>query len=259
MMNNMSLEGKVALVTGSSRGVGKAIALELARHKASLVLNGRYEEQGMELLKEIEQYDVPAIFQKADINNYQEVEQMVTNALEHFGKIDILVATGAAISGPLPNFFRNIDPREYIDFVVVHWINRLYCIKAVLEHMIDQGGGRIVNITTDAGRWPTPGESMPGGAAAGLILCTKVLAKEFARWNIFLNSLCLTVTQDTPGLDWVLTQSPASHVFRKALQRQVFPVTSQNIADVVLFLVSGKSDPMTGQIISINGGVSFSG
>jgi 3-oxoacyl-[acyl-carrier protein] reductase len=125
--------------------------------------------------------------------------------------------------------------------------------------MVERKSGKIVFLGTDGGRWPTTGESIAGGVGAALIMSTKVLAKEFARWQIRVNTISISVTRDTPGLDWVLKDSPAAKVFQKALKQQPFPVTSDDVAEAVLFFTSSESDQITGQILSVNGGLSFPG
>ena len=176
------LTGKVALVTGSSRDIGKAIAIKLAENGADVVINGRNIDVGLKVVEQIQSMGRRAIFEKADIYNYAEVQQMAANTIEKLGKIDILVATGGAASaGVLPHFFRDIDPKDYAVFAVSRWFTRANSIRAVLDHMIERQYGKIILVTTDAGRVPTPGESINGAAAAAVIQMTKALANEFTR------------------------------------------------------------------------------
>ena len=139
------------------------------------------------------------------------------------------------------------------------YFSRLYCVRAILDHMIERKSGKMVLIGTDAGRWPTPGEALPGGAGAALVLSTKVLASEFARWNIRINTISTTVTRDTPSLDNVLSHGGAAKIFQKAMEKQPFPLMAIDIAETALFLASEASDRITGQTISVNGGLCFPG
>jgi 2-hydroxycyclohexanecarboxyl-CoA dehydrogenase len=252
------LTGKVALVTGSSKGIGRAIALELAENGADIVVNARNEEPALEVVQKIQDLGRRACFEKADINNYHELRQMVQNVLQRFGKIDILVANGGA-GVPPPQFFRETDPELYLEYAKTRWLSRVYCIRAVLDHMVERKLGKIIIITTDAGRTPTPGESLIGGAAAALVLMTKVLARELARWQIRINTICTTITEDTPGYERAIA-SHASQVFKRAKERMPFGMNKpEDIAHMALFLASEESNQITGQIISINGGLSFPG
>ena len=254
-----TLSGKVALVAGSSYGIGKAIAIKLAQNGADIIINGRHEERGLEIVEQIKDIGRKAIFEQADVTNYQHVIQMVSNSIRKLGKVDILVASGGRpVKAAGLEFFRETKPEEYISYAESQWFSRLYCVRAVLDHMAERQSGKIVMITTDAGRWPTPGECLSGGAAAALVIATKVLAREFARWKIRINTICLTVTRDTPDLETMLS-SPIARIGKKALERQPFPTTSNDIAEAALFLASGASDQITGQILSVNGGLSFPG
>lgn len=259
-----SLHGKVALITGSSRGIGKNIALKFAENGADVVVNAaRSSEHAEELINAIQKMGRNAIFEQADITIYKEAKEMVDRTLEKMPKIDILVISGGVINRgkfiTAPNFFREIDPEMYVDFFYSQYFSRMFCIRAVLDHMIERKYGKIVSISTDAGRFPTPGESMPGGAGAALIQSTKVLASEFSRWGIRINTLATTVTKDTPGMDYIAQCGPAEKIFMRAMERQPFPISSDDIAEAVLFLSSHESDQITGQTLSVNGGLCFPG
>lgn len=255
------LSGKVALVTGSTKGIGRAVALTLARNGADVVLNGRNLEHAQPVLEEIRGMGRQASFEEADIWDYQEVRAMVDRAVQRCSRLDILVASGAGGGAP-PEFFIKIDPEMYVDTVRSHLLSRLYCVRAVLDHMMERQRGKIIMITTDAGRTPTPRESLIGGAAAGLVLMTKVIAQETARWQIRINTICTTVTKDTPGYDYAMAD-PTSHIYRifkKAEERMPFGMNRpDDIAQLALFLASEDSNQITGQVFSVSGGLSFPG
>lgn len=249
----------VALVTGSTGGIGRAAALKLADDGVDVVVNGRTPETGRELVEELESRGVTAHFERADINDYDAVEGMVQGAIEEMGRIDVLVTSGAAVSGPFPDFFRDLSPEDILEFCRGQYINRLYCIKAVLSHMVERGGGRIINVSTDAARVPTPGEVGPGAAGAALLMATRTLAKEFSRWNISVNTVCISIVEGTPANEWA-KDSPAGSIFERATERQSFAVTDDHVGDMIRYLAVGDgAGPMTGQILSINGGVSYPG
>src|SRR5882757_7972681 len=163
------LAEKVALVFGSTKGIGKAIALKLAENGSDIVLNGRNAVDGS-IVRQIEDLGRRVFFARADITNYQEVKGAVEAALGHFGKIDILVASGGVIgSDYLPRFFHETDPSSFGTCAESQWLTRLRCLRAVMDHMIEKGRGKIIIITSDAGRWPTPAEAVSGGSAAAAI------------------------------------------------------------------------------------------
>jgi len=257
----VNLSSKVALVTGSSKGIGRAIALKFAENGADIVVNARNQDPALEVVAQIKGLGRKACFERADIWNYQEIKQMVHNAIQEFGQIDILAASGGG-GGPPPQFFHQIDPELYIDCIKSGWLSRLYCVRAVLDHMMQRQTGKIIIITTDAGRIPTQGESLIGGAAAAVVLMTKVLAQEFTRWQIRINTICTTITKDTPGYEYAMA-NPTTYIFKmfkKAEERMPFGINKpDDIAQLALFLASEDSNQITGQIFSISGGLSFPG
>jgi 3-oxoacyl-[acyl-carrier protein] reductase len=256
-----SLTGRVAFVVGSSAGVGKAIAVKLATNGADIALNGRNPTSATKVRKQIEKLGRRVIFEKADMMNYQDIKQAMDNAIVKLGKIDILVANGGTTSADfIVDFFEKTDPASYLLFAESNWLCRLYCVRAVLDHMIERRTGKIVIITTDAGRWPTPAECLAGATGAGVVMATKVLAQELARWQIRVNAICLPPIKDTPGFDHATQCSPSlAYVFDKALKKQPFPVTVEDIATAALFFASDDSNAITGQILSVNGGLCFPG
>jgi 3-oxoacyl-[acyl-carrier protein] reductase len=150
-------------------------------------------------------------------------------------------------------------PEQFLQWCKVAYVNRLYVIKAALPYL-REGGGRVVTITADAGKVATPGEVGPGGAAAALMMATRVLANEFARYDVTVNAVSLSAMHDTPAQRELMPESDAEHVFEKAFERQSFDVTPEDVAEAVLYLTSNThSKPITGQIISVNGGISFPG
>jgi len=255
------LSGKVALVTGSSKGIGRAIAVRFAENGASVVINARTPGPALEVVEHVRAMGREAHFEPADLYNYDDVKRMVDSAVQRFGHIDIMVANGAA-AGPPPQPFHEIDPKSYGDCVSSHLFTRLYAVRAVLDHMMARQSGKIIIVTTDAGRTPTRGESLIGGAAAAVVLMTKALAMELARCKIRINTICTTVTRDTPGYDTATSQQDThlANLFKKAEERMPFGMNRpDDIAQLALFLASQDSNQITGQIFSISGGLSFPG
>lgn len=256
---NADLSGKIAIVGGSTRGIGKATAIKFAQNGADVVINGRNTQSGLEAVKDIENLGRRSLFKQADLTKYVEVKEMIDDVVKKWGKIDIVVANGAS-EYPPTKFFHEIEPDIYPEFMKTRMFTRLHMIKAVLDHMMERKEGKIIIVATDAGRVPTPGESVNGAAAAGLVLLTKVLAREFARWKIHVNIICTTVTVDTPGYERALKQESTGKIFQKAAERVPFwPLVPNDLAELALFLASEDSDRITGQIFSLNGGLSFPG
>ena len=255
------LSGRVALVTGSSKGIGRAIAVRFAGNGASVVINARTPGPALEVVEHVRAMGREAHFEPADLYNYDDVKRMVDSAVQRFGHIDILVANGAA-AGPPPQPFHEIDPKLYGDCISSHLFTRLYAVRAALDHMMARQSGKIIIVTTDAGRTPTRGESLIGGAAAAVVLMTKALAMELARCKIRINTICTTVTKDTPGYDTATSQQDThlANLFKKAEERMPFGMNKpEHIGQLALFLASADSDQITGQIFSISGGLSFPG
>lgn len=253
MHSSDQFAGETALITGSSGGVGREIALDLARQGANIVVNGRSPESGKEVVEEIESMGQRAHFEQGDITDPEAMETVAENAIAEMGEINILVGSGGVGSSPVPDFFRDQSVGELHDQFETHYMGRLNPIKAILDHMVDIGGGRIVNVSADAGRYPTPGEVGVGGSTAGLMMATRVLATELSRWNITVNTVSISVVQNTPGFERMLEESPAAGVFEKALESQDFEVTMDDVAEAIAFFAADR--PITGQILSVNGGI----
>lgn len=254
------LAGKVALVCGSTGGIGRTIAEKFARSGADVVVHGRNPKAGEDVVRMIEGCGRRSLFLKSDLSDFGEVQGMVEEVLGRWGRIDILVANGAAESPP-PKFFHETEPELFAEYMKMHMFTRLYPVKAVLGHMRERQQGKIIITTSDGGRIPTPGEALVGAAAAGLVMATKVLAKEFSRWNIRVNAIGITVTTDTPMfVRTTRLEGSLGKMFRKAAENTPFwPITAEDIAELALFLAGGGSDRITGQTISVNGGLSFPG
>lgn len=244
-------------MTGSNKGIGKAIALKLAENGADIVVHGRDPGSARDVIDQIEAQGRRAVFEPADLLNYREVKSMVDIALTKLGRIDILIASGAAQKPGQLGLFEKIDPMRYMEFLSVPIVPRLNCVRAVLDHMKERQYGKIVLIVSDAGRMPSPAESLLGASNAGSIFATKVLAREFLRYQIRINAVSTTVTANTPGFEFAMS-GDARAVFEKAAARIPLGINKpEHLADAALFFASEESDQITGQTLSINGGLSF--
>lgn len=255
------LSGKVAVVTGSSKGIGRAIAVRLAENGASVVINARTPGPALELVDRLRALGREACFEPADLNSCQDVKRLFDNVVRRLGRVDIAVANGAA-AGPPPRPFHQIDPAHYADCIGSHLFTRLHVVRAALDHMLARQAGKIIMVTTEAGRTPTRGEALIGGAAAAVVLMTKALAMETARSGIRVNTICTTVTRDTPGYEKATSQTDTriADIFKKAEGRMPFGMNRpDDIAAMALFLASDDSNQITGQIFTVSGGLTFPG
>ncbi|MSQ71484.1 MAG: SDR family oxidoreductase [Betaproteobacteria bacterium] len=255
------MRGKVALVTGSTSGIGFRIAERLAIRGASVALNGRNAPDGAKALERLKSVKGKLIFEAGNASRYDEISRVVAAVEKRFGPIDILVSSGGA-EKPGPTLFHELKPEDFLRGFETRFLPRVFPVHAVLNSMRERQSGSIVLIASDAARHPTPGESLIGSVAAATILTTKVLAREFSRWGIRVNCVALTLTSDTPGYDRIFsTPSFANSLFSKALKK--FPAgrapTAEEVARVVGFLASDEAAQVTGQTISANGGLSFGG
>lgn len=252
-MSEKEFAGETALVTGSTGGIGRECALELARRGADVAVNGRSPDSARAVVEEIEDLGQRGHFEQGDITDYGDMERVVEGTVAELGPPDILVGSGGVTASPTPNFFRDQSVEELRAQFETNYMARLTLIKAALEPLIESGGGRIVNISADAGRFPTPGEVGVCGATAGVMMATRALATELSRWDITVNTVSISVVRDTPGFERMLAESEASSVFQKALEKQDFDVTSADVAEAVAFFADDR--PITGQVMSVNGGI----
>ena len=246
----MGLSGKVALITGSARGIGKAIALELANHGAKIVINDILPKNEIDkTLEEIRKSGDQAIGIRADITIFEEVESMVKEIINKFGKIDILVNNAGIIRDSLLIRMKEEDWDAVININLKGTFN---CSKTVAKYMMRQkSGGKIVNISSVIGLVGNIGQANYAASKAGIIGLTKSIAKELALRNINVNAIA-------PGFIETDMTKRLSEKVRKDLQQQI-PLkrlgTVKDIAKVVCFLVSDNANYITGQVINVDGGM----
>jgi 2-hydroxycyclohexanecarboxyl-CoA dehydrogenase len=259
------LAGRVAVVLGGTKGIGRSIALSLGVSGASVVVQGRDEQAAAEVVAAIAEAGSAAVFAPADLYDYAEVDRVMELAVRTYGRLDIAVASGATAE-PRARLFHEVRPEEIPLYFASRTYHRIYAVHAAQKRMREAGYGKIVMITTDAGRTPSPAESLIGAAAASLTFLTRALGKEFARSGIRINTICTTLTTGTPPYDRYAAQrddgSSATIVkaFRKIEESIPFGLNSpQDVANLALYLASPESDRLTGAVISVNGGLSFPG
>ena len=260
-MSAAEFEGKRALVTGSSGGLGLHVARKLAAEGATVVINSRTAASGERALAQLLEISPRVQLALGDCGDAEAAAAVTRQAAGAEGRIDILVSAGAQGRVP-PKPFAEMSAQEIVEAYQSRLLPRIFPVHAALPYMREQGGA-VVMVGTDAARHPTPGESIVGAVGAGVILMTKVLAKELASWHIRVNAIALTLTSDTPSWDRIFAGDAGfqSQLFGKLSQR--FPwgraPSAEEVARVAVFLVSDDAVQMTGQTLSVNGGLSFGG
>ncbi|MBA7706535.1 3-oxoacyl-[acyl-carrier-protein] reductase FabG [subsurface metagenome] len=235
----MGLSGKVALITGSARGIGKAIALELAHHGANIVINDILPKSEIDkTLGEIKKSGNMTIGIKADITVFDEVDRMVKEIINKFGKIDILVNNAGITRDSL---LIRMKEEDWDAVIKINLKGTFNCSKAVAKYMMRQKStDKIVNISSVIGLVGNIGQVNYSASKAGIIGLTKSIAKELALRNINVNAIA-------PGfIDTDMT---------KKLPEKVRQDLQQDIAKVVYFLVSDAANYITGQVINVDGGM----
>jgi 3-oxoacyl-[acyl-carrier protein] reductase len=243
------LTGKVALVTGASRGIGRAIALRLAEAGANIVVNyAGSEAAAAETVAKVKELGRDAIMIRANVANADEVNDMFKQALDHFGTIDILV-NNAGITRD--NLIMRMKEEEWDAVIDTNLKGVFHCIKAATRPMMKQRSGKIINIASVVGVLGNAGQANYVAAKAGVIGLTKTAARELASRNITVNAVA-------PGfIDTDMTTGLPEEV-KSAMLGQI-PLgrlgQADEVAKVVLFLASDAADYMTGQTLHVDGGM----
>lgn len=242
-------EGKVALVTGASRGIGRATALMLAERGANVAINYQgNEERAREVLNQVEEMGRKAILVKADVSDYEQVEKMVDEVLRRFGRIDILVNNAGITRDTL---IMRMKEEDWDAVINTNLKGVFHCIKAVTRPMMKQRSGKIINLSSVVGVSGNPGQANYVAAKAGVIGLTKSAAKELASRGITVNAVApgFIETDMTDVLDEKLKEEMLKWI---PLARFGKP---EDVARLICFLSSSDADYITGQVIHVDGGM----
>lgn len=243
------LKGKCAIVTGASRGIGKAIALKLANLGADVVINYRSnEEEAIQVQKEIEQLGAKSLVVQGDISNFEDVENLINIAKEKFGKIDIMVNNAGITKDTL---LIKMKPEDFDKVIDINLKGVFNCLKCISSVMIRQKFGKIINISSVVGISGNAGQINYSASKAGVNGMTKSLAKEIGSRGITVNAVA-------PGfIETDMTDSLADK-YKEEMKKSI-PLRrfgkAEDVANVVAFLASKEADYITGQIIQVDGGM----
>ena len=244
----MRLKDKVALITGGARGIGQAIAMTFAREGADIVVADVNLEIAQKTALEIEGLGRKALALEMDVTSYEKVEEGINKILDKMGKVDILV-NNAGITKD--NLILRMSPADWDAVINVNLKGTFNCIKAVSRPMIKQRSGRIISIASIIGLMGNPGQANYAASKAGIIALTKTVAKELASRSINANAVA-------PGfIQTAMTDKLPEDIKKKMME--AIPLaklgTPQDVANVCLFLASDESSYITGQTITIDGGM----
>lgn len=262
------LEGKVAIITGATGGIGRGIALRLAAAGARIAINGRSAEKAAAVAAEIEALGSEAIFVPGDVRSRADMQRVAADVAERFGRIDIIVpnaggnddeARSPEVRGP----FGDIDLDRVTAFIGQAVAAKLLIVQAALPHMRKTGGGSVVFVTSEGGRVPTPTQTAICTFSGGLIMASKLLSKELAADHIRVNCVCVTVVRDSPSWEAAFAKDGGvsdrhRRQYEKIIEQSPFGVAAPpDVGNVVAFLASDEAAYLTGATLSPTGGLTL--
>ena len=246
----MKLEGKVALITGSSRGVGRAVALSFAKEGAKVVVNYTSNETAAnEVAQAINQMGSQAIVVRADVSKREEADGLVQAAVKEFGRLDILVNNAGFTR---PAMMLKMTEEQWDEVVDIHLKGAFLCSQAAGRQMKEQDSGKIINVTSVAGLVGTVGGINYSAAKGGTISMTKSIARELARYNVCANVISIGIL--SMGMsEKITTDEKLKEIYMNRILLKRFG-TPDDISPAFVFLASDESNYITGQILCVDGG-----
>ncbi len=250
------LTDKTAIVTGSGRGIGRAIAERLAEEGASVAINDVDEERAETTAAEMREAGLDAFAAPADVTDLDATQSMVDDVIEREGAVDVMVSNAGWLYVSL---FKDLDPDQWEPIIALNYVGHLNCTKAVVDHMIEREEGTIIGISSGAGRVGTTGQAVYAGAKAGVIGFMKSMARELARFDVSCNVVAPGPTE-TELVDELREQNEFSRKIHDGMEKQV-PMgrlaEPEDIAGAVNYFASDDASFVTGQVLSVNGGLSM--
>lgn len=254
-MGSQRLAGKIAIVTGAAQGIGRAIATRLADEGAAVAIADIQTEAAERTAAELRALGAKAIAVKLDVTKFDDAEAAASAVERELGPIDILVNNAGW--DKLEPFIESM-PETWDKIIAINYRGALNCCRAIAPRMKARGSGKIISISSDAGRVGSTGEAVYAGCKAAIIGFSKTLARELARYNINVNVVCPGPTDTAllrdamAGREGVLEAMARGIPFRRLGK-------PEDLAGAVAFFASADSDYATGQVISISGGLTMAG
>ena len=243
------MERKVALITGGSRGIGKKVAEEFAKHGYDLVINYVSDNTNLEELEnDFKSLGAKALFVKTDVTNFEDCSNMVNKAIEEYGRIDVLVNNAGITKDSL---LIRMKEEDFDKVININLKGTLKIKKNVVPFMIKQKEGKIINISSVVGVVGNAGQANYSASKAGIIGFTKTLAKELASRNIRVNAVAPGFIQT--DMTSVLKDSVKENINNQIPLKRMG--TAEEVANVVYFLADDVSSYITGQVINVDGGM----
>lgn len=244
----MRVKDKVVLITGGGSGIGRETGLLMAKEGAKIVVGDVNEKAGMETVETINKSGGDAIFAKLDVSNREQAKQAVRDALAKYGRLDVLINNAGIIQDAL---VVKMTEEQWDKVVNINLKGPFNCIQAVVEQMIAQGGGVILNISSIVALYGNVGQTNYAATKAGLVGMTKTLAKELGKKNIRVNAIApgfiytpMTATMPEKILDMMKEKTPLKRLG-----------TPADVANALLFLASDEASFINGAVISVDGGL----
>ena len=252
------LSGKVAIVTGGARGIGKGIATCLAKQGAKVAIADLLLDQAQQTLQEIKKMGGDGMAIQTDITKMSSVKAMVDQVAQQFKQIDVLVNN---VGWDEIKPFAETTEEFWDKVIAINYRGHLNVIRRVMDHMVPRSSGRIISIASDAGRVGSMGESVYSGCKAALMAFSKTLARELARNKITVNVVCPGPTY-TPMIEEIAkTNEFVKKIF--AAMEKTIPLKRtglpEDIGAAVAFLSSDEANFVTGQVLSVSGGLTMAG
>jgi 3-oxoacyl-[acyl-carrier protein] reductase len=246
----MRLAGRAAVVTGSSRGVGRSVARALAREGADVLVNySSSERPALELVEEIRSMGRKAVAARADVAIKSEVDAMMALAKDHFGRVDILVNNAGFTR---PSMLHKMSEPEWDAVVNAHLKGPFLCIQAAFPFFKEQNYGKVINVSSVAGLVGTVGQVNYSAAKGGVLSLTKSVARELARYNVCANVISLGIVE-TDMTEKIRSDDKLREIYMNRILMKKF-AAADDITPAFVFLASSESDYITGQVLCVDGG-----
>jgi len=243
------LDGRVAVVTGGGRGIGRAVCLAFAKEGADIAVNDIADQPAREVVESIQEMGRKAVAVKGSVAVKEDTERLMQTAADRFGKIDILVNNAGVLK---PAMLHKMTEEQWDEVVDVHLKGSFLCIQAASKYMMEQRRGKIVNVSSVAGWMGTKGQVNYGAAKGGVIALTKSAARELAGYGITVNVIALGIVI-TEMTERVRTHPKWKEMYKNRILLDRF-AEPEEVVPAFVFFASDESNYITGQLLCVDGG-----